>query len=304
MPISRSIFLLAGIVLLAIGMWVKPLAWVALGPRIVDLMALTAASAILSLISARLFGLRLFEACLVFGVGFCAIYWAGFAAIAATGFVLLAGLALGSLLGDLGSETTLIRWVAGLGILAAGVGWTLPFPIHFAPTWIILLSALVWWRRDSIRDSLRDLQLELRGAIDSAPLLAFACSLILILASAPAWLPVVMPDDLHYHLTLLYELREFGHSRFDVGTQVWALAPWSTDVLHALVSLISNREAHGVLNVAWLVAATLLVRSLGAQMGLSSRFSWLAAMLYARHFSGAWAHRAPPARHGFAAAHA
>ena len=281
MPIARNLLLLIGVLLVACGMIVEPFGWGDYRARVIDSAVVAGVVAGLGLLVARITGLARLPAVLLVVFSLACLWLVGWAAALATVLVVTGGLSLGSLLPRTAMADPLPRWIAGLGLLAAIAGWLLPFPIHYGPTWSIALVALAWFRRRAVRADLLAFGSGLRVSIDAAPRASFACAIVLAVSTTPAWLPLLMFDDLNYHVTLLWELREFAHARFDVGTQVWAMAPWSTDVLHALVSLIAGKEAYGLLTATWLVAATLGVRSLAAQLGLSPSRAWLAAMLYA-----------------------
>ncbi len=281
MPLFRSLALLAGFVLLAVGLALKPLAWSDATGTAMELALLACLSLGAGAITARILRLRLASAVLLTALALLGLAYAGPAGLLATTCVLLGGLAIGTLFGRTQDSDPLLRWVAGLGVLAACLGWLLPFPIHRAGLWLPALLALAWWRRGPIREDLAGLRANWSNSIGAAPWTALACALVVIISSTPAWLPVSNIDDLAYHVNLGWELMQFGHGRLDVGSQVWALAPWSTDLLHALVMLLAGREVTGPLNVFWLLAAVGLVQRLGRAMGLEDRQAWLAAMLYA-----------------------
>ncbi|WP_295364667.1 hypothetical protein [Arenimonas sp.] len=281
MSFARDAAFAAGLMLLAAGLWLQPFDWPALAPRLLDSTVLAVALLAASLLAAWRLRTSAAQALATLALPLLAVVFAGPVAVAATALLLAGGLALGTLLPRVEGTPLLLRWIAGLGLLAGGAGWLLPLPLHSAASWSVALLALVAWRRKALAAGLREFGSEAAGSLRAAPGAALLAMLAVAVAGASAWLPVLMSDDLSYHVALGWELRELGHARFDVGSQVWALAPWSADVLHALVMVMADREVVGPLNTFWLLAATWLVQALGLRLGLPARAAWLAAAAYA-----------------------
>lgn len=280
MPLVRHFALALGLAALCAGLWWHPLDVAAIWPRSYELFL--AAAVVAFLVAALGWSLKWPAAKLAWLVAplVAGLLLAGWPAALATALLLLSALALGGLLPAVPAAPPLLRVLVGLGLLAGFAGWLLPFPVHHAGSWALAMLGLLAWRRRAVARDLQALADEFNQAVASAPRAGFAVGVLAVVASAPAWLPVRMADDLSYHLLLGWELQEFGHARFDVGTQVWALAPWSTDVLHALVMVLAGRESTGFLNVFWLLATAWLMRGLGVGMGLAPRWAWLASAAY------------------------
>lgn len=281
LPLARSLLLAGGLAATAAALLVAAVPWDRIERNAIDMLVVLAAIALLAEVPARLLRWPRALSLLAVGLGGPAIAYAGLPGLLATSLLLAAGLAVGDLLRLPALASPWARVIAGLGVVAAVAGWLLPFPVHFAAVWFLALAALVAWRRHAVWAQLRDAGHALAEARRAAPRASIAAAGLLCLASLPAWLPIRMSDDLGYHLGLIWSLLDFGHSRFEVGTQVWTLAPWSTDVLHGLVSVLAGGETTGPLNVFWLAAATWLVRELSLGLGLSPRLAWLSALLYA-----------------------
>lgn len=280
MPLIRTFMLAAGLLALAVGMVLHPFDWHDLAPRLQDSLTLALLAGTLAGLVAWRFRIRAATAVLVASLPLAGVILAGLPGAVATLLVLLGGIALGTLLPSVATIPTLVRMLAGLGLLAGLTGWLLPFPVHHAGTWLLALAGLIVWRRHAVFRDLGDVASEFRAATAQSPRAAFWVCLLAFVATTPAWLPVRMADDIAYHLGLPWELMQFGHARLDIGTQVWALAPWSTDALHAVVSVLAGDETTGFLNAAWLLAAAWLVRGLASRLGLSPLMSWLAAAAY------------------------
>lgn len=276
---SRDVALLLGLGLLAAGLSQASVPWGRLAPRLLEFLAFGTAALATGLLAARLTRRPPAAMTLAAGLVICAIWFVGFGVVAATTLVLAGAMALGTLL-PAGGLTPIVRWVAGLGVLASTAGWLLPFPGHRPAIWALGLGLLVLVRRRNVADDLSSVITDVGASMRAAPLAAGSWALVLCIGAAPAWLPAGNADDLAYHLNIGFELLRYGHGRLDMGTQAWALAPWLSDLPHALVTLLAAREGAGPLNSALLVAVGLLIHTLARTLDLSPSRAWLASMLY------------------------
>jgi len=94
-------------------------------------------------------------------------------------------------------------------------------------------------------------------------------------------LPTVQSDDVGYHLALPAQLLELGYYRFDVDSQVWAVAAWSGDIVQALVQVLAGVESRGAVNSLWLLIAATLIWQILALLKVEIRWRWLALALFA-----------------------
>lgn len=174
-----------------------------------------------------------------------------------------------------------VATILGLALLAGVIGWLLPFPLHKWWTYAALLAAIVAWRWRALREGLSSFLEEWRSAVDASPRVAASATLVAGLATAGAWLPTMQFDDLAYHLGLPWQLQETGLYALDPTHQVWALAPWAGDVLHAIAQVTVHAEARGPLNVAWLALTGLALWKLGDVLGLIAPMRWACIALFA-----------------------
>lgn len=171
--------------------------------------------------------------------------------------------------------------LVGLGLIAAVAGWLLPFPLHFRSGYALLLLGAIVWRRRPLLAALHEGAARWREAVAAQPRLAAFAIGALGLASIATWLPTLQFDDLAYHLGLPWQLQTLGYYRMDAASQVWALAPWGSDVLHGIVQLLAGGEARGSLSLLWLLFAAALLWRVGSAIGLDARMRWLAVALFA-----------------------
>ncbi|KGM51179.1 hypothetical protein N792_12380 [Lysobacter concretionis Ko07 = DSM 16239] len=190
-----------------------------------------------------------------------------------------AAISVGSLL--TGPARPLLACLAGLALIAALVGWTLPLPLHRWWVYLPLLLLTIIWRRRALHEQLQCGIAGWLDAVRSAPRAAAWTVLALGLASTGAWLPTMQHDDLAYHLGLPWQLMLHGRYALDPAHQVWALAPWAGDVLQAVPQVLAHAEARSALNLVWLIASAAGLCQIGAHIGLRPALRWATVALFA-----------------------
>ncbi len=215
------------------------------------------------------------------------VVFAGPLPVLATTLLALASLGLGSLLLPTSLASPCVRvafaLLAGLALIAGTLGWLLPLPIGRIWVYLPALLAIAAWRRSTIRALLIPLPKAWHDGIAASPWLASFALLAVGLASTGCWLPTMQSDDLTHHLSLPSQLQQLGYYRLDFASDMWALAPWSSDVLQGLVQVVANTEARGALNALWLAVSLALLWELGVGLALAAWVRWLMIALYASH---------------------
>lgn len=169
--------------------------------------------------------------------------------------------------------------LAGALLLAGTVGWLLPLPIHHSWLYLPLFGVLVYARRQALRTALVAQRQRWQHAVAAAPGTATLVVIIVGLASTGTWLPTLQYDDLAYHLRLPWQLLQHAAYVPAPEQQVWAVAPWASDVLHALPQLIARQESRGAVNALWLLLMASGVWRLASVLGAAPRAAWLAVGL-------------------------
>ncbi len=212
--------------------------------------------------------------------GLVQVMLVGISPLAAVLLIGAAGVGIGSVLvpKDLPARFVLAL-VCGVGIIAAAIGWLLPFKLHFAPFYAFVLSVVVLWRRRELRAMTTALVAAWRPR--EGGWVAFFAVLVIGLMGLASWVPTVSADDLGYHLGLPWELVTWHRYRMDVASQVWALSAWSGDVVQAIAQLVAGREARAAVNLLWLVVAMHLLHRVARNAGVSERGSWWVVALAA-----------------------
>lgn len=182
-----------------------------------------------------------------------------------------------------GVRSPAVRLVLGFGIAAGLVGWLLPLPIFHPVTVVMVATLALWFGRYRLGSEWSAWVADAAPAVEDGRggVAAWAWGLAVVLGSLPAWLPLRNADDLSFRIGLGYELLEYAYARFDVGTQVWALSPWTSDVLHAFLTLLAKGEASGPLSALWVLLAAWLVRGIALRVGAGAPAAWIAGALYA-----------------------
>jgi hypothetical protein len=192
-----------------------------------------------------------------------------------------AALALGSGLARGSGGGPVLALLIGLALIAGVGGWLLPLKLHHDWVYALVLTAIILACRRALVRECRRLLRQWNRTVSEAPAMASLAVLALALASTSSWLPTVQYDDLAYHLAMPAQLQALGYYRMDPASQVWALAPWAGDLLHALVQVLVGSEARGSVNLIWLAAGGWLLAQLCRALGLPATLAWLGVLLYA-----------------------
>lgn len=174
-----------------------------------------------------------------------------------------------------------LQCACGLALVAGLLGWLLPLPLHLRAAYLLACVAAIALRWRALRAALRDARLAWSGAVAAHPRAAAWAALALGLASTGAWLPTLQVDDLGYHLRLPWELQLRGAYAPDPWRHVWAVAPWASDVQHAVAQVLAGGEARGALNALWIAVAAAGVWRIARTLGGTPRAAWAAVALYA-----------------------
>lgn len=153
---------------------------------------------------------------------------------------------------DAGADGVMVAMVVGIAMLAALVGWLLPFPVHGSRGYLALGVLLCVLRRGVIA---RRVAVAWKGwralERDEGHWLVVAAGASMI-AGLGLWLPTMNYDDNAAHLILPYQLLGDGYYHLDVSTQAWAVAPWANNVLNGITALFAGGEARAAVNALWL----------------------------------------------------
>lgn len=213
------------------------------------------------------------------------------ALVCATGFatgvavlLLAAGaMAIGSCVVPAGGKArAALALLTGLALLAGVTGWTLPFHIAYLhEVYMGGLVLLVAWRWRTLAAMVQPVRASWSAAVGSAPLPATLAILTLGIISTGAWLPTILFDDLSYHIGLPAQLVAHGYYQMAAGSNVWALAGWSADVLHGIAWVVAGTESRGAVDALWFALSAVLLWSLCEELGLKPALRWLAVALFA-----------------------
>jgi len=205
------------------------------------------------------------------------ILLAGVVPVLSTALMAMACLALGSWLFP--RQPPALQLLGGLMLLAGTVGWLLLLPIHHRWVYLPVFLLLIGLRRQALHAALKDQLDHWNRAVAASPGTATLSVLVVGLASAGSWLPTLQYDDLAYHLRLPWQLMQQAAYVPAPQYQVWALAPWASDVLHAIPQLIAQQEARGAVSALWLLLMAAGVWRLASILGSTTRAAWLAVAL-------------------------
>ena len=208
------------------------------------------------------------------------VVYAGIGTVLAGGLLALAALGIGTRLAD-GVRSPAVALLVGLAILAALVGWLLPFPIHRRWVYLLLAALVIAWRARALATLLRDGAMSLREGASRHPAWAILAIAAATVASLGLWLPSLNYDDNAVHLILQAQLLADGYYRLDVQSQSWAVAPWANNVLHAVAAMQAGHEARAAVAALWLLLGIDGARRLAMALGATPRVALAAAAVFA-----------------------
>lgn len=209
------------------------------------------------------------------------VVFAGPLTIAASILLALAALGLGSLVVRSGAPSSATSLIVGLALVAAVVGWMLPFPLHQRWLYVLLAVAVVVLRHRNIAGQLRDVVGSLGGLASAQPQWMILLVAVVSVASLGLWLPSLNYDDNAVHLILPSQLLIDGYYHLDVQTQSWAVAPWANNVLHAVAAMLAGGEARAAIAVMWLLLGVVGAWRLARALEASPAVALAAAAVFA-----------------------
>ena len=180
------------------------------------------------------------------------VVYAGIGTVLAGVLLALVALGIGTRLAD-GVRSPAIALLVGLAVLAALVGWLLPFPIHRRWVYLLLAALVIAWRARALMTLLRDSVSSLREGASRHPAWAILTIAATTVASLGLWLPSLNYDDNAVHLILQAQLLADGYYHLDVQSQSWAVAPWANNVLHAVAAMLAGHEGRAAIAGLWLL---------------------------------------------------
>jgi hypothetical protein len=180
-----------------------------------------------------------------------------------------------------GWDNTVLFLICGVALLAGLTGWLLPFPVHYFGTYLILLGGLSWLGRANVVRVAKASWSGWQGAVDAAPWHAAFAMLALALAAVGLCPPSIQFDDMATHILLPEQLVAFGYYRMDLASQIWAAAPWASDVVQSYIALLCGHESRGATNLFWFCSITAGIWSLASELELRPSLRWMAVALYA-----------------------
>ena len=204
----------------------------------------------------------------------------GIGTVLAGTLLVLAALGIGTRVAD-GVRSPAIALLVGLAVLAALVGWLLPFPMHRRWVYLLLAALVIAWRARALATLLRDSAMTMREGASRHPAWAILAIAATTVASLGLWLPSLNYDDNAVHLILQAQLLADGYYRLDVQSQSWAVAPWANNVLHAVAAMLAGHEARAAVAALWLLLGIDGARRLASALGASPPVALAAAAVFA-----------------------
>lgn len=147
--------------------------------------------------------------------------------------------------------------LVGLSVYLVIFGIIIHYPVNYSLIYVLILLApflavfnygfrqIIFLRINLCRNQLRESLYELKYW----HFLAFVW--LVGYVGSYSFLPVVMSDDNNYHLGMWTQLTYHQQYLFDVKSLIWAVSPFSVDLIHSIVSLVVGVNARASINLVF-----------------------------------------------------
>lgn len=194
-------------------------------------------------------------------------------------------------LGRLHSKEHLSLISATEAVLIGAASWLaiwggmLHFAVNFQALHILLCllpCLLLLGRKSSIHNELRSRLNAAQDWMRSIPFWAWVGGLIVV-----GWVlrwasfPSMGSDDHALHLRIWTELLTQERYTFDISTQIWSVAPFTVDLLHAGLSLMAGGDARSAMNLGLAILLLLLMAGILRRLNTPVWTQWLLIVLMA-----------------------
>lgn len=142
-------------------------------------------------------------------------------------------------------ERAMLAYLVGVAILVAALSPFLYLPIHIPAVYTIVCVVLCVTLRGPLAGLAAGVLNQCQQSIGCrSPVmlgtLSLLTSVVWLIGALGTLTPIAAYDDLVGHLRLPYELLVRHHFGFDVQRQIWAVAPWASDLAFAIPFVISQ----------------------------------------------------------------
>lgn len=118
--------------------------------------------------------------------------------------------------------------------------------------------------------------------IESIPIWSWVLGLIIIgWVLRWAFFPSVSYDDHAQHLRIWHELLSNNIYSFDIKTQVWSIAPFTVDLIHAVLSVMAGSDIRSAMNLSLAIIIFLLMIISLQRFKIAPQIQWLLIVLMA-----------------------
>lgn len=179
-------------------------------------------------------------------------------------------------------------FILGLALWIAISGVMIHFPVNVRWLYLslsvapILLLLLAKSDAKTILYELGSGALDAHARISSIPFWLWSVGLAII-----GWVlrwasfPSVAYDDNAGRFRIFAELQHFQQAQFDVVNQIWSVAPFASDLLHATISNMVGSESRGAVNLALTIILLVILARLLRMVNISVSAKWVLVVLMA-----------------------
>lgn len=173
--------------------------------------------------------------------------------------------------------------LVGTAILLAVWGGMLHFAVNYQALYLLICVSpclALAFQTSIIHTDFRHLAVAVQNWMRSIPLWAWIAGLAII-----GWVlrwasfPTMGYDDHAQHLRIWTEILAQKRYAFDVNTQIWSVAPFVVDLLHAGLSLMAGYDARSAMNLVLAISLLLLMAQILQNWKLPAWVQWLLMVL-------------------------
>lgn len=169
-------------------------------------------------------------------------------------------------------------WVAVWGVM-------IHFQINFREVFLVIGFLPLILFKSHYLDLKSKIQNEYQNAllwIESIPIWSWVLGLIIIgWVLRWAFFPTVSYDDHALHLRIWHELLANKQYSFDIKSQIWASAPFTVDLIHAVLSIMSGSDIRSAMNLSMAVLIFLLMIKIFQRFKIEPQIQLLLIVLMA-----------------------
>lgn len=186
---------------------------------------------------------------------------------------------------DFVSTSSSEAFIVGVAVWVCFSGLLIHFPVNYPWLYVSLCALPVLTLLFATRHTFRIFigsQFRIYDRIDTIPFWQWSIG-VAIIGWVMRWtnFPSLAYDDHAVRLRLFSELQNFRQAQFDVEAQIWSVAPFASDLIHATISNMVGSDSRGAVNLALSILLLTALARLLRMVKITSSAKWALIVLMA-----------------------